>query len=297
MHMKRRSVVIGGSTYENVLNLGRGYIEKIERKYGGTRQGEEELFARMFNDAEGATAKAEWIERARRQRPDRFMRRIIGIDPAVTKRGSSDQSGIILAGLGVDEQAYAIADHTGKWSPDEWGKIVLDLYEREQCDLIVVETNKAGDFPTQNIRACARERGWSIVLLGKEERPKQFMPRVVYVREVYSKGEKADRAKPLSTAYERGQVSHIAGAKLEDLEETLTTWVPTPGSRSPDRLDALVHAILELLGLKMNKPDARGGFVGITEAARQVTAPASVSPSISHAISSVLGGGQRGGRI
>lgn len=270
--MSRARLLVRGSTYENALNLGRGYIERIERKYGGTRQGEEELFARLFTDAEGATAKQEWIDKARRPRPDRFIRRCIGLDAAVTKRDGNDSTGLVVDGLGLDGQAYVLADKSGKYTPDEWGKIALDVYAAEQCDCIVVETNKGGDLITQNLRAAARGRQWQVIVLGKAERPRHI-PKTVYVREVYARGEKADRAKPLSTEYERGSISHVEGAKLEELEEILTTWIPTPGSRSPDRLDAHVHAIVELLGLNSNKPDPRGGFKGLTEANRSLSVP------------------------
>lgn len=268
----RDRLLIRGSTYENVLNLGTGYIERIERKYGGTRQGEEELFATLFSDADGATAKQAWIDDARRIRPDRLTRRALGIDVAVTKRDGSDSTGVIIAGLGVDGQAYVLADRSGKYTPDEWGKVVLDSYAEEQCDCIVVETNKGGDLVTQNLRAEARARGWSVVVLGKNERPRHIS-RVVYVREVYARGEKADRARPLSTAYERGTVSHVMGAKLDELEEVLTTWIPEPGARSPDRLDALVHVIVDLQGLSNNKPDPRSGSKGLSAANSALGAP------------------------
>lgn len=287
----KKHVLMRGSTYENVLNLGRGYIEKIERKYGGTRQGEEELFARMFDDAEGATAKQTWIDTHRRPRPDRFVRRCIGLDAAVTKRDGNDSTGIVIDGLGVDGQAYVIADFSGKYTPDEWSKKVLDVYSIEECDAVVVETNKGGDLVTQNLRAEARARGWSVIVLGKNEKPRH-MRDVVYVREVYARGEKADRARPLSTAYERGQVSHVVGAKLDELEEILTTWVPAPGARSPDRLDAHVHAVVELLDLASNTVDARAGFVGIGAAAQEIAKPPAPT-ALTHA----LFGGGRGGRI
>ncbi|MCL2724843.1 MAG: hypothetical protein FWD69_10450 [Polyangiaceae bacterium] len=290
--MSRRRILITGSTYENALHLGQGYIERIERKYGGTRQGEEELFARMFNDADGATARAEWIDKARRHRPDRFVRRVVGLDVAVTKKDGSDNTGIVLDGLGVDGQAYAVADLSGKYTPDEWGRVVLDTYDAEQCDCVVVETNKGGDLVAQNLRAAARERGWSVIVLGKNERPRH-VPKVVYLREVFARGEKADRAKPLSTVYERGQVSHVIGANLEELEVILTTWVPVPGARSPDRLDAHVHAVVELLGLAENKPDAKKAFSGITQASKQITT-ATPAPSLSSALVTAFGPARSG---
>jgi phage terminase large subunit-like protein len=291
----QKNRLIRGNTYENALNLGRGYIEKIERRYGGTRQGEEELFAKMFDDAEGATAKQTWIEKTRRPRPEQFLRRVVSIDPAVTKKDGNDSTGIVVAGLGADRQGYVLADLTEKYTPDEWVKVVLDAYEREECDLIVVERNKAGDFPTQTIRSAARDRKCSVIVIGKKEKPRH-MPGVVYVREVYAQGEKADRARPLSTAYERGQISHVEGVKLADLEDILTTWVPVPGARSPDRLDALVHAMIELLDLNSNEPDLSVGHEGIAEASRIVTEQTSVKP-LTHALVAALGGSQRGGRL
>jgi phage terminase large subunit-like protein len=293
--------VVRGSTYENVLNLGRGYIEKIERKYAGTRQGEEELFARMFDDAEGATVTAEVLKMARGPRPERLLRRVLGLDVAVTKRDGSDSTGIIDAGLSVDRRCAILGDYSGKHTPEAWATIVLDRYSAGGCDCVVVETNKGGDLVTQNLRAAARERGVSVVVLGKDEKPRH-VPSVLYVREVYARGEKADRAKPLSTAYERGLVYHVDGVPLVELEEILTTWIPTPGSRSPDRLDAEVHAATEILGLSGDDVGAAAAaaFVGIQKLAEAIAAPASpVGPAgaaPSRGIAALLSHG-RGGRI
>lgn len=286
-----KHVVVRGSTYENCLNLGRGYIEKIERKYGGTRQGEEELFARMFDDAEGATAKAAWIQKARRPRPDKYVRRALAVDVAVTARAGSDLSGIVLGGLGVDGQGYVLADFSGKHSPEEWATIVLDEYVRHKCDCVVVETNKGGDLVAQNLRAAADARKLSVIVLGKEEKPRHVAG-VVYIREVYARGEKADRAKPLSTAYERGRVSHVE--TFTELEELLTTWIPTPGKRSPDRLDATVHLMVELLGLNDEDVDPKQGFQGIGAVAAAIVKPA--GPAKRSNVSRLLGW-SGGGRI
>ncbi len=286
-----RHVLVRGSTYENVLNLGRGYIEKIERKYGGTRQGEEELFAKVFDDAEGATAQQAWIDQARRPRPDRYARRIVSIDPAVTSRGGSDLSGIVLAGLGVDGQGYILGDFSGKHAPETWADIVIDAYFANACDCVVVETNKGGELLRRNLNAAAKDREISVVLLGKTETPRHI-PGVLYIREVYAKGEKADRAKPLSTAYQRGRVSHVE--VFAELELLLTTWIPVPGKRSPDRLDATVHAMVELLGLNDDAADAKVGFVGIGALSAAVSKPAPASKRTNIA---TLLGWKGGGRI
>jgi phage terminase large subunit-like protein len=110
------------------------------------------------------------------------------------------------------------------------------------------------------------------------------VPGRVFVREVYARGAKEDRAEPVATAYERGRVSHVIGADLVGLEDTLTTWEPLPGNDSPGDLDALVHAMVELLDLSKNTLDPRQDFKGIGEVAKQILAPRP-TVSLSHAIS------------
>lgn len=276
-----RHVLVSGSTYENALNLGRGYIERIERKYGGTRQGDEELFAKVFDDAEGATAQQAWIDKARRSRPDRYARRALAIDPATTSRAGSDLTGLVLGGLGVDGQGYVLGDLSGRHTPEEWADLAIDTYFANLCDSVVVETNKGGELVRRNLKAAAKERKIDVVLLGKDEKPRH-VPNVLYIREVYAKGEKADRAKPLSTAYQKGRISHVE--VFAELELLLTTWIPTPGKRSPDRLDAEVHLMVELLGLNDDELDPKAGFVGIKEAAAAVRAPAAAAPNVSRLI-------------
>ncbi len=146
---------------------------------------------------------------------------------------------------------------------------------------------------TQNLRAEAPKRGLTVVVIGKEERPRRVAG-TVFVRETHARGTKEDRAQPLATAYERGSVSHVIGANLRELEDTITTWEPAPGQRSPDALDALVHATTELLGLLANRPDASAGFRGITELAAAVARPA--KPSAVSSVAALLAG-SGGGKI
>lgn len=281
-------VIVTGSTYENAENLAHGYIKEIEDEIGGTRQGREELFGEMSVDSEGATAQEIWIERNRRAVSGAIVRRVISIDPAVTSRAGSDCTGIVDAALSADGKALVLFDLSGKHAPEAWADLALDAYVSGRCDLLVVETNKGGDLLTRNLRAAASERGLTVVLVGKEERAPGHQHGVVHVREIHSRGEKADRARPLSTAYEKNRVCHVG--KFAELEDVLTTWEPTPGARSPDRLDALVGAVVELLGLSSNAPDPSAGFKGIGALAAAVDAPRRPSN-----LSRLLGGGGNGG--
>lgn len=289
--------IVRGTSYENAANLGAGVLEDLEADYAGTQQGREELLGEMLGEEEGALVKQEWIDRARRQRPDRMTRKAIGLDPAVTSRRGSDTTGIALVGLGVDGQALVLADRSGKYKPDEWAAIVFAIYFEERCDCVVVETNKGGDLVTQNLRAFAERRGVSVVVLGKEETP-QHLAAVVYVREVHARGDKIDRAQPLATAYERLKVSHVIGADLTSLEDTLTTWEPSPGADSPGDLDALVHVAKEVLGLSKNAADAKTGFAGIETmgvALSQVSPSKLIDPKTSARMMAALVGGHVGG--
>lgn len=275
-----RHIIVGGTIYENARNLASGVIEDLEAEFGGTSAGREELMGEMLEESEAALVKQAWIDAARRQRPDKIARRVISIDPAVTSRAGNDRTGIVDVGLGVDGQALVLGDNSGRYAPAAWGDLVLDLYVRGGCDCVVVETNKGGELVTQNLRAAATRRGLDVVVLGKDERPRRVAG-TVFVKEVHARGPKEDRAQPLGTAYERGRVSHVIGVDLSSLEELLTTWEPAPGQRSPDALDALVHGVVEVLGLLSNRPDGTKAMQGLgaVTAALGGASPRSVSVS------------------
>lgn len=293
-------IVVRGTTHENAANLGVGYVADMERKFGGTLRGREELLGEMLTDAENALVKQEWIDGARRARPSRLVRRLVAVDPAVTARSGSDNTGIIEAGVGEDGQGYVLGDDSGKYAPSAWGTKVLDRYVRNGCDLVMAETNKGGELVAQNLRSLAKERGLEVIVVGKDERPVKTAGKV-FVKEVHARGSKSDRAEPVATAYERRRISHVNGIDLTSLEDTLTTYEPpaegTAAARrdSPGDLDALVHAMVELLDLSKNTPDLSQGFVGLNKVAEHLSAP--VAPtSLSRAFSIALSGG-RGERI
>jgi phage terminase large subunit-like protein len=287
-----RHHVTRGTIYENP-HLSRGVVADMEREYGGTQKGREELLGEMLQESDAALVRQSWIDDHRRREPDTYVRRVIGIDPAVTNRAGNDKTGIVDAALGVDGQVYVCGDYSGKHAPGAWAAIVLEHYVRNACDCVVVETNKGGDLVTQNLRAEAPKRGLVVVVIGKDETPHRT-PGTVYVRETHARGTKEDRAQPLSTAYERGRVSHVLGSDLRELEETITTWEPTPGQRSPDALDALVHATSELLGLAGHRADPLASFRGLGVLGREVAQATSPRPALVGRLAAFLGGGGSG---
>lgn len=240
--------LVGGTMAENAANLRAGYVADMLRRYEGTRKGREELEGIDTDAEEGGATVARGVIHTR-PLPSRLRRRLLAVDNATTARRRSDTTGIVEAGLGLDGQAYVIADLTGRYPPGVWAALVVDRYLAGGCDCIVVETNAGGDLVAQNIRSDATPRGIAVVVLDRGQAPPPHNPRVIYVREVRAKGEKSRRAEPVGTAYERGRVSHVEGAELDSLTDTLTTWEPGPHATSPGDLDALVHAIVELLAL------------------------------------------------
>ncbi len=286
-----KHIIVRGSIDENAANLGKGVIEDLKRKYANTAKGREELEGEMLTEGENPIAQQKWIDDARRRMPSVVLRRGLGIDPAVTSRRGSDRTGLVGAALGTDRQeyahpdliktlgttdrqAYVHRDLSGKYQPHEWATLSLDYYVENGCDIIVVETNKGGDLVIQNLRAmaAARKPRLTVVEIERTERP-QGQPGIVFVKQVHSRGEKVDRAAPLSTAYQQGRVSHVIGSDLSSLETTLTTWEPTPGARSPDDLDAENLIVTELLELADEVIDPSAGFDGIEEMARALRAP------------------------
>lgn len=150
--------------------------------------------------------------------PD-MQRIVIGVDPAVTAHEDSDETGIIVAGLGVDKQAYILADRSCRLSPDGWARRVIAAFDEFMADRVIVEVNNGGDMIAHTLRTV---------------RPR--LP----IDTVHASRGKLTRAEPIAALYEQGRVIHLE--PFPELEDQLCTWVPESGT-SPDRLDALVWAL------------------------------------------------------
>ena len=206
-------------------NLSSEYIEHIRRRYEGTRTGRQEIYAELLDESEDSLWKRDWIEAARVREAPELSRVVVAVDPAVSSRSSSSETGIVVAGADEDGHAYVLADASGQMSPDGWARRAIAMMDRYGADRIIGESNNGGDLVEHTIRTA-------------------YEGRAVPYKSVRASRGKYARAEPVSALYEQGKVHHVGG--LDALEDQMCTW--SPGSEgSPDRLDALVWAITELL--------------------------------------------------
>lgn len=272
-----RNMVLHASIEDNMRNLADGLVADLRRNIVGA-QARAELDGVYDPNVDGALFDQEWIDDNRIDAPEKLTRRVLAIDPAIGSDETNDLTGIVDAGLTPDDRVAVFADLSARHPWHRWGELALDRYVALAYDLIVVETNRGGSACVANLRAAAKDRGLRIVVVDPKWRPHR-VPGVIFVREVTSRGPKAERAGPVATLYEAGKVAHVRGAPLVALERMQTSWVPpaegqrTGARRSPDAMDALVMAVVELTGVARPTPADRSADAAAIAAARRAPAP------------------------
>jgi phage terminase large subunit-like protein len=228
-------IITKGSTMDNTGNLSQAYMDGILGVYEGTRLAAQELYGEMLSDVEGALWTVELIDRTRQMTAMNAPLRVIGVDPSVAEN-PRDECGIVVVSSTADRdlykrQSWVLEDASILGSPEVWANRVVAMARKWGCP-VVAEVNQGGALVRNAINTIDPS---------------------VKVLEVHSKYGKALRAEPITLAYEQDRVHHVG--YLADLESQMTAWIPGEG-KSPDRVDALVHALTALL----IKPPA--GFVG-----------------------------------
>jgi len=220
--------VTRGSSYDNQANLSETYYREVIKPYEGTRLGRQEIFAEILEDIPGALWTAAVIDKLRVKLIDVhwnvITRIVVAIDPAVTAGEGSDETGIVVAGLTISGHVIVMDDLSCKESPLGWAKIAIDGFRKWKADRIVAEVNNGGDLVAGNMRAVD--------------------PNIPF-RAVRASRGKAVRAEPVAALYEQGRVHHIG--YFAELEKQMCSYVPGASTKSPDRMDALVWAITELV--------------------------------------------------
>ncbi|MGA0539268.1 DNA-packaging protein [Neotabrizicola sp. VNH66] len=238
------SVVTHAPTEANRAYLAESFLSEVQARYGGTMLGRQELEGVLVEEADGALWSRPMISAAQAGPVPEVQRVVVAVDPPVTATKASDECGIVVVGADTrgpvgQWRALVLADRSVKGAtPDGWARAALAAMEEFGAERLVVEVNQGGDLVTQVVR--------------------QVDP-LVPVREVRATRGKWLRAEPVAALYEQGRVAHAPGLSALEVQMMKMARTGWQGQGSPDRLDALVWAMTEL----MIEPAGRIGRPGV----------------------------------
>ena len=227
-------VTVTASTYANAANLPAKFIQRIEKRYGGTERGRQEIDGELLLDVRGALWTLSVIDKTRirnsAKKPN-CRRIVIGVDPQGKEaqrmgrqfESQGGETGIVVCGEGYDERGYVLDDLSDDYNPNQWAQTAVDAFHRHGADMIVAEKNNGGEMVRQTIHTIDPN---------------------IYVNPIWASDGKLIRAEPVSALYEQDRISHVG--QFADLEDEMTLYTGKPGEPSPNRLDALVWAFTEL---------------------------------------------------
>lgn len=229
---KRADVTVTRGRTRDAIHLPEEQRRKLIAKYAGTRMEQQELDGLLIEEIEGALWTARLLDATRVGAAPPMSRVVVAMDPAATSGDESDEMGVIVAGLGQQyipdvngtsrRHGYVLDDLSGRMPPIDAARTAIRAYHQHQADAIVAEVNNGGEWISTTIR---------------------MIDATVNVHTVHASRGKLTRAEPVAAVFEQ-QAAHVVTA-LPELEEQLTTWVP--GDDSPDRLDAMVWALTDLM--------------------------------------------------
>jgi phage terminase large subunit-like protein len=233
--------VTRGRTTDNRANLAASFLHRIEKRYSGTRLGRQELNAEILGDLPGALWSQTVLDTYRVREVPRLGRVVVSVDPAVTNTETSDEHGIIVAGITDDaeQRGVVLDDQSMSGTPDQWAKKAIQAYTYWNADAIVVEVNQGGDMVAHTIRTVA--------------------PNVRIIQVRASRG-KHVRAEPVAALYEQGRIAHVGSFPELESQMTQMTQAGFQGTGSPDRVDALVWAMTDLFPDMISVPEREEDF-------------------------------------
>ena len=234
-----RVAVTHQKTSENARHLAPGFITAMQASYGQSALGRQELDGVLIDDPPGALWKRRQIETVCVNTLPELERIIVAVDPPATGKPTADECGLVVAGStgqGIQARAYVLADLSfGPAMPADWAQAVAAAFEMYQADCVIAEANQGGDM----VR--------SVLMAANSALP---------VRLVHATRGKQVRAEPVAALYAAGRVFHHGRfAALED--QMCAFGSPDGPKKSPDRVDALVWAITDLLMTRAGVPRLR----------------------------------------
>ena len=226
------TVVTRAATEANAANLAETFLEEVRARYAGSRLGRQELDGELLEDHEGALWTLGGLHEGLVNEIPQFDRIVVAVDPPVSAKTSSDECGIVVVGACTSGppqgwRAVVLEDASVQGQgPLGWAKAAIAARDRWSADRLVAEVNQGGDLVENVLR--------------------QVDP-LVPLSKVHATRSKSARAEPVAALYEQGRVSHVRGLSALERQMTQMTLRGFAGQGSPDRVDALVWAITDLL--------------------------------------------------
>ena len=228
------TVTSRSTTFDNSANLAKPFLDEVLKRYGKTRLGRQELDGELIEDDPDALFQRDKIENSRLSHAPELRRVVVAVDPPAGFGAKSNACGIVCAGLGADGRCYVLDDCSAQGlRPAQWAKKIVALYHARHADRIVAEVNQGGAMVEQVLREVDPELSF---------------------RSVHATLGKQARAEPVAALYEQGRVSHVGA--FPELEDEMCSAIGE-GKKSPDRLDALVWAVSDLMLRRRAEPRIR----------------------------------------
>lgn len=220
-----------GSSRENGANLSPDFFRRIVKKYEGTHLGLQELEGELLEQSPGALWKKSWFRYV--ETPPVLKRIVLGLDPAETSGKKADDTGIVICAVGEDGFGYVLEDASVHTTPDAWAKKAAERYRFHHCGSVVVDAVRGGEMAKGLLHLVD--------------------PNIRVLVKGGNRGKRA-WAEPVSALYEQGRIKHLATIDQETnrklvarMEDQMCTWTDDVKEWSPDRMDAAVYALSELL--------------------------------------------------
>lgn len=239
-----------GTSHENRENLDPTWYKETIMDFENTRFGRQEIHAHILDDMPGALwtsglleknrvpgknlsrmTEAEWVDAWKLK----LARIVIAMDPASASDLSSAEHGIIVAGISYKGDGYVLEDISERCSPEKAARKIVDAYDRWQADLVIGEVNNGGEW----IGTVVQQTAKTMKLEGLRNSGD------VNYKPIHASRGKRTRAEPISTIDEQGKIHHVG--MFPELEDQMTNWDPMEPGPSPDRMDARVWALTELI--------------------------------------------------
>lgn len=233
----QNTVIQRSKTTDNATNLSSSFLKTVNDHYGGTRLGRQELNGELLEDREDALWQRDQIEKLRVKQAPGLERIVIAIDPPITSGEKADLCGIVAAGINSEGHGFILQDESAKGlTPLSWAKTAINLFYKFEADRIVAEVNQGGEMVETILRQIDEN---------------------IPITKVHASRGKYIRAEPVAALYEQGRISHVGA--LPELEDQMCDFGSNglSNGKSPDRLDAMVWAITELMLNKAASPRMR----------------------------------------